>query len=293
MEKKIIGLKNKEYYSYYEQGSGDNVLLLVHGNLSSSSYFLPLIKKIPSNIRTIAVDLRGFGDSTYNNRFNRLKDLADDIKLFLDELKIKKVNIAGWSLGGGVAMEFAAHYPDMTEKLILINSTTHRGYPIFKKDDNMLSIMTEVYSSPEELAEDPILVKPLLNAINNNDNQFIKYIYDATIYTNKKPSDEDNELYINETLKQRNLIDADYALAALNMNDEDSLYSMGEGTIKCITAPVLHFWGDLDRTVPEYMVLDNINAIRSKSKYVKFDECGHSPIVDKLDELTKEILTFI
>src|SRR5690606_11721346 len=100
-----------------------------------------------------------------HKRFKRLKDLADDIKIFLDQLNITKVNIAGWSLGGGVAMEFASHYQDMTNKLILINSTTHRGYPIFKKDSNMMPILTEVYTSPEEMANDPLQVKPVLDAL--------------------------------------------------------------------------------------------------------------------------------
>ena len=292
LEKQYVTLKNGETYAYLEKGTGDKVLVLIHGNLSSSVYYKPLIDRLPEDIRVIAPDLRGFGNSSYQNPFDSLATLATDIQLLLSELKISKAHIAGWSLGGGVAMEFAARYPRSTEKLILINSTTHKGYPIFKKDAQNAPIFTEGYKNKDDMAKDPIQVKPILEAIATENAFFMSYIYDLTIYTNKKPSPEDSQLYIAETLKQRALVDADFALASLNMSDTPNLYAKGDGSIKQIKADTLMFWGTLDKTVPEYMVLDNLKAIPN-AKYVKFDDCGHSPLVDKPDELANEILAFI
>ena len=292
LEKKYVTLKNGETYAYLEKGTGSNVLVLIHGNLSSSVYYMPLIQRLPEDIRVIAPDLRGFGNSSYQNPFDSLATLATDIQLLLSELKISKAHIAGWSLGGGVAMEFAARYPKSTNKLILINSTTHKGYPIFKKDAQNAPIFTEGYKNKEDMAKDPIQVKPILEALATENAFFMSYIYDLTIYSNKKPSPEDSQLYIKETLKQRALVDADFALASLNMSDTPNLYSKGDGSIKQIKADTLMFWGTLDKTVPEYMVLDNLKAIPN-AKYVKFDDCGHSPLVDKPDELANEILAFI
>ena len=291
MEKKFVQLKNGETYAYLEKGVG-KTLLLIHGNLSSSVYYLPLIERLPEDIRVIALDLRGFGDSSYLQRFDSLANLATDVQLFMSELKIDKAVIAGWSLGGGVALEFASRYPRSTEKLILINSTTHKGYPIFKKDKNNAPIFTEGYKSKDELATDPLQVKPILEAIATENAFFMSYIYDLTIYTNQKPSPENSQRYIKETLKQRCLVDADYALACLNMSDTPNLYTKGDGSIKQIKADTLMFWGTLDKTVPEYMVNDNLKALPN-AKYVKFEGCGHSPLVDKPDELTREILNFI
>jgi pimeloyl-ACP methyl ester carboxylesterase len=293
MEKKFVELSNGETYAYLEKGEGDKYLVLVHGNVSSSVYYKPLIDRLPEYIHTIAVDLRGFGDSSYNENVMSLKDLAEDLILFFNKLGIETCNLVGWSLGGGVVMELAAHYPERVEKLILINSTTHKGYPIFKKDSNGQIKLGETYASREELAKDPIQVKPLLDALENKNFGFMKYIYDLTIYTYSKPNDDDNNLYINESLKQRNLVDVDFALANLNMSKEHNLYHKGDGTIFNIKAPVLHFWGSHDKTVPEYMVLDNIKALENQSTYVKFNNCGHSPLVDKPDELTKAILQFV
>jgi pimeloyl-ACP methyl ester carboxylesterase len=113
-----------------------------------------------------------------------------------------------------------------------------------------------------------------------------------TIYTVNKPSDEDYDLYIEDTLKQRNLVDVDYALANLNMGKQSNLYTDGDDTIKDLQAETLIIWGTHDLTVPEQMVKDNVEAIANNT-LVKFDQCGHSPLVDKPDELTETILNFI
>lgn len=293
MNKKYVKLANNETIAYLEKGSGEKTLLLIHGNFSSAVYYQPLFDRLPETIHTYAMDLRGYGDSSYNHRILSLKDFAKDIKLFMDELNIEKAYVVGWSLGGGVVMELAAHYPERVEKLVLINSSTHKGYPVFKKDASGKMIVGSTYRDADEMSCDPIQVKPLLEALNGKNFGFVKYIFDVTIYTVNKPQEADNFIYINESLKQRNLADADYALASQNMSDTPNAYKEGENTIKNITMPVLHFWGTKDITVPESMVMENMHALSKQSTYIKFENCGHSPLVDKPDELTEAILRFI
>lgn len=293
MDKKYVTIANHEQIAYVEQGKGDKKLILIHGNFSSCLYYLPLLKRLPANRHVYAPDLRGYGDSSYKNRVRSLKDFAKDVKLFMDALDIDKAVVVGWSLGGGVAMELAAHYPEKVEKLILINSTTHKGYPVFKKGPDGKMLIGQIYASADEMADDPIQVKPLNDALAAKNFGFVKYIFDLTIYTVNKPTDEENLVYINESLKQRCLPDADFALASQNMSCVPSFYKSGECTIQNITMPTLHFWGDKDITVPEMMIQDNIAALKDHSTYVKFEQCGHSPLVDKPEELTKAILDFI
>ena len=292
MKKKYVNLNNDEKYAYIEKGKGNKNLILVHGNFSSSVYFKPLIELLPDDIHVYAVDLRGFGDSTYNSRVYSLKDLADDIYLFMEKLDINKADVLGWSLGGGVVMEFAVKYPEKLDKLILLNSTSYKGYPVFKKDENNQMKIGEVYSSREEMAKDPVQVKPILDAIEANNKDMIKAIFNMVIYTVNKPEDKDYDLYAEETLKQRNLVDVDFALASLNLGDQTNLYTEGDNSISDIEAETLHIWGTQDKTVPESMIKDNAKAIKN-STYIKFDECGHSPLVDKPKELKKVIIDFI
>lgn len=293
MEKRKIVLKNGEVYHYVEQGAGEKVILLIHGNFSSSLHFTPLFDRLPKDVRVIAPDLRGYGDSTYYRKISSLKDFAEDLHLFLEAKDIKKADVIGWSLGGGVALKFAAQYPEAVEHLVLINSTTHRGYPIFKKDKDGKPLIGQVYESAEEMAKDPVQIMPLLNAQKEGNFDFVSYIFGVTIYTVNKPSEADNKLWITESLKQRNLADADWALANLNMSDQHNLYNAGTNNISKVKAPVLHTWGTQDITVPEYMVLENVNALKKRSKLIVYENCGHSPLVDVPDQLTKDILEFI
>jgi pimeloyl-ACP methyl ester carboxylesterase len=292
MEKKYVKLVNKETYAYLEQGKGNKNLLLVHGNTSSSVYFKPLLERLSEDIHVYAMDLRGFGDSTYEKPIETLQDFADDIYLFMEKLDINKASVLGWSLGGGVVMEFAAKYPKKLDKLILLESASYKGYPVFKKDENNQMIIGEIYESREEMAKDPVQVLPLLNAYQTENIDLIKTIYNMTIYNINKPNEKDFDLYAKETIKQRNLVDVDFALASLNMGNEPTLYSKGDNTIKDIEAETLHIWGSHDLMVPESMVRTNVEAIKD-STFVKFDQCGHSPLVDAPEKLTKTILDFI
>jgi pimeloyl-ACP methyl ester carboxylesterase len=293
MEKKRITLGNGETYAYLESGKGPKTLVLIHGNLSSSLYYEPLIERLPASLHVFAPDLRGFGDSSYVTRVGSLKDLADDLALFLDAVGVAKAAVCGWSLGGGVAMEFAASRPERTEKLVLIDSTTHRGYPIFRKNASLQPVLGQAYASADEMAADPLQVKPVIDAIKAGNAAFLAYIYDLTIYANRKPTPDQSVRWIGETLKQRNLADVDFALATLNMGSEPNFYRAGDGTIGRIVCPTIHFWGELDRTVPETMVRDNIAGIAGPSTYVKYEACGHSPLVDCPDRLAADMNRFL
>ena len=59
----------------------------------------------------------------------------------------------GWSMGGGVAMQFTANHPNFVEKLILVESVGMKGYPIFKKDTNGRPIVSSLVKTKEEIAQ--------------------------------------------------------------------------------------------------------------------------------------------
>jgi pimeloyl-ACP methyl ester carboxylesterase len=286
-------LANGETIRYLEQGSGSNHLVLIHGNLSSSIYYEPLLERLPAHVHVIAPDLRGFGESSYVNRFDSLLELAEDVKALLDHLGIAKAHVVGWSLGGGVAMELAASYPQLVKSLTLLNSTTHKGYPLFQKDEKNKPIIGLAYESKVQLAEDPLQVKPVLDAIAKNNTALMSWIYDVTIYTVKKPTPEQNTKWIAETMKQRCLVDADWALANLNLSALPGYYGNGSNKIQNIACKTLHVWGFQDKTVLEYMLLDNATALKNQSTVIRFEQCGHSPLVDQIEALTQSILEFI
>lgn len=289
MEKKFVSI-GKETIAYLDEGQGE-VVLMIHGNMSSSVHYGPLIQRIKDKYRCIAVDLRGFGDSTYNERFDTLGELAEDVNLVLEALNIPSCYLVGWSNGGGVGLELCARYPEKIKKFFDIEGAGLKGYPLYKKNASFQST-GEPYADKEELASDPMQVAPVLRIFATGDAAMMTAIWDATIYTVSKPSKEDNDAWMAETLKQRNLVDLDWALANLNMSDEATPYGMGDGSIHKITCPVALTMGEKDVVVPDYMVLDNYNALRPNATLLPYENCGHSPMVDCPDKLAEDVCKF-
>lgn len=288
MEKKFISI-GKETIAYLDEGTGP-VVVMVHGNMSSSVHYEPLITRIKDKYRCVAIDLRGFGDSTYNNRFDTLEELADDVNLFTEALGIDSYYLVGWSNGGGVSLKLCAKYPEKVKKFFDIEGAGLKGYPLYKKENYQST--GEPYASKEEMATDPMQVGPVLSIFAKGDTAMMTAIWDATIYTVNKPTTAQNDLWMSETMKQRNLVDLDWALANLNMSDEYTPYGKGDGTIKNIKCPVALTMGEKDVVVPDYMVLDNYNALGSLATLLPYENCGHSPMVDCPDRLAKDVVEF-
>ena len=105
---------------YKEKGNKQNEpLLLLHGNGEDGSYFVNQIEHFSKSYWVIAVDTRGHGKSPRGNELFTIRQFAEDLHNFMDNLNIKKANILGFSDGGNIALIFAMRYPERVNKLIL------------------------------------------------------------------------------------------------------------------------------------------------------------------------------
>ena len=289
MEKKTIDIGG-EVLAYLDEGQGE-VVLMIHGNMSSSVHYEPLISRIKDKYRCIAVDLRGFGDSSYNQRFDTLEELAEDVNTLLEKLGITSVYLVGWSNGGGVSLKLCALHPEKIRKFFDIEGASLKGYPLYVKDEKFQSTGLP-YENKEALAGDPMSVAPMVRVFENQDAAMMAAVWDATIYTVNKPTKEQSDLWISETMKQRNIVDLDWALATLNMSEEHTPYGMGDGSIRKVVCPVALTMGEKDVVVPDYMVMDNYNALKPNVTLLPYENCGHSPMVDCPDRLAADVCAF-
>lgn len=290
MTKKTITLANHENYHYLETNEQqDKTILLVHGNMSSGLHYKPLIERL-DNYHVLAPDLRGFGDSTYHNPINSLEDFADDLKLFLDALHIDKVILVGWSTGGGIGLKFAAKYQDYIEKLVLLESASYRGYPIYEKDEKMQPKLDALYQTKNAMAKDPVQVAPAKQAMDNNNKDFMKAVWEAAIYNVRIPEEED--MYLEESLKQRNLIDVDWALMTFNMSHTSNGVALGDESIDDVQCPVLSIYGKKDLVILQYMFEETVKALTNVKTEI-LEHGSHSPITDDPDTISKVITDFI
>ncbi|ERJ11818.1 intracellular short-chain-length polyhydroxyalkanoate depolymerase [Haloplasma contractile] len=286
-------LENGETLAYRKTGTKEETLLLIHGNMSSSIHYDIVMEELEDDYTIYAVDLRGFGESSYNKPVNSLHDFAKDIELFIKELNIDHFSVIGWSTGGGVALELAADLPQQVMKIILVESVGIKGYPMFKKDETGKPILTERISTKEEIAEDPVQVLPILKAYEMENTDFIRQIWNMTIYTNNKPSEERYERYLKEIIKQRNLVDVDYSLVHFNMTDESNGVADGSGRVNHIKAPVLIIQGEKDLVVPVNFAQETKKHLGQRSELKILKDSGHSPITDQFEAFIDAVREFM
>ena len=104
--------------NYEERGQGFPLILL-HGNGENLTYFKDQIAFFSDEYRVIAVDTRGHGRSPRGIAPFTIRQFADDLREFMEELGIDRAHILGFSDGGNIAAVFAMKYPEKVEKLIL------------------------------------------------------------------------------------------------------------------------------------------------------------------------------
>ena len=100
--------------SYDDVGSG-NAVLFIHGHPFNRTMWAPQLQSLRWKYRTIAPDLRGYGQSSRGSKtVNTLETMARDLVGLLDHLQVARACVVGLSMGGQIAMEFARAFPDRT-----------------------------------------------------------------------------------------------------------------------------------------------------------------------------------
>ena len=104
--------------SYVEKGQGEPLILL-HGNGEDCGYFEHQIEAFSSRYHVYALDTRGHGTTPRGARPFTIRQFAQDLLEFMEEHRIGKAHLLGFSDGGNIAMVFAIRYPERVDKLIL------------------------------------------------------------------------------------------------------------------------------------------------------------------------------
>jgi len=111
----------KVYYEVYGEG---RPLVLLHGAFYTIEMnWAQLIPELSKNRKVIAIEMQGHGHSPYSDRKLSPAMLAKDVEGVMDYLKIDSADVAGYSMGGSVAYQFAVQSPKRLRKLVIISST--------------------------------------------------------------------------------------------------------------------------------------------------------------------------
>lgn len=112
------------HFAYYDSapGAAGPVLVLIHGSPGTSHVMRPLAERLGNGMRILAPDLPGFGASTHALPDYSFRAHARYLRQLLDRLGLERVHLAGFSMGGGVALSLAAIDPARVCSVTMISA---------------------------------------------------------------------------------------------------------------------------------------------------------------------------
>ena len=105
------------HYERYGQG---HPLIILHGLFGSLENWRTLSKTFAQSFAVFALDQRNHGHSPHSEVFNYYA-MMEDVREFIQRHELIPAHVLGHSMGGKVAMQFAVTYPDMVDKLVIVD----------------------------------------------------------------------------------------------------------------------------------------------------------------------------
>ena len=262
---------NEIQVHYREEGKGFPIVL-IHGTASSLHTWNAWTKELKKTNRVIRLDLPAFGITGPNKDADySIKGYTAFLHTFLEKLQLEKFHLAGSSLGGNIAWNYAAEHPTKVEKLILVAAS---GLPTYKPKPSIFKLAKiPVLSSLFLYVTPKILISKNLKEVYADDT---------------KISDELVTRYHNMVLRVGN------RQAFVDRAKADFKLDVKKNTnkLKRIQIPTLLIWGALDRWIP----LDNgkrMDVLIPNSKLVVIPNSGHVPMEEHPKESLKILKSFL
>jgi pimeloyl-ACP methyl ester carboxylesterase len=245
---------------YVEEGNSTENLLLIHGLGASAERWEHVIPQFAKNYRVLVPDLIGFGLSDKPVVDYTTDYLSEFIRKFLKKLGIDSVSIIGSSLGGQIGAEFTYQNNSMVEKLVLISPSG-----IMKHSTPALDayVMAALYPSDSSASN----AFQIMSGSKNIDKKTIKGFVQRMKLPNAKMA---------------------FMSTLLGLKDAEIISEK----LVSIKSPTLIIWGENDPIIPIKYAQSFVSEI-DDCRFVKMENCGHTPYVESPDKFYKIVFDFL
>ena len=245
-------------------------IVLIHGTGSSLHTFDDWTATLSQDYRVIRMDLPAYGlTGPFPNRDYSIDHYVEFVKNFLEQMDVNQCVLGGNSLGGQIAWRFAVAYPEMVEKLILIDAA---GYPFKAKS---IPIAFKVARMP--------IIKNMFTFITPKS---IARSSVENVYADKsKVSDELADRYFELTLRPGN---RQAFIDRLSSAIDPDPYRK----IPNITQPTLVLWGDEDLLIPVEFA-KRFHQDLPNDTLVILQNAGHVPMEEVPERSLEPVLSFL
>ena len=257
---------------YRDEGNPQDSLpvVLIHGTGSSLHTFDAWTATLTEGKRVVRMDLPGFGlTGPFPDRNYSMEHYVEFVAAFLSARNISQCILGGNSLGGQIAWNFTLAYPEMVDKLILIDAA---GYP---GKSNSVPIAFRIARTP--------VLNSILTFITP---RFVVESSVLNVFADKsKVTDELVSRYFDLSLRSGNrqgLIDR------MRMPSDTSLLRQ----IETIAQPTLILWGEEDGLIPVESAY-RFQRDLPNDTLVILKNSGHVPMEENPEETLEAVLRFI
>lgn len=240
-------------------------LALLHGWGLHGGIWQDIVDELSHHWRVTVIDLPGHGMSTMPESDFTLETLTREIAQVLDQ----PTALLGWSLGGMIAMQFAATHPDHVSKLILVAST-----PQFVRTNDWPHAM-----DPQVL---DVFAKHLTQDFQGTVQQFLAL---------QAHGSEDERTTLRQLRKlafSRNAPDPRALQAGLSILGQSNIRPL----LTKVTCPALLIYGQHDRMVPQAVGTDLLDLMPQATLHV-INRAGHAPFLSHPREFYQSITGFL
>ncbi|MGI8579341.1 MAG: alpha/beta fold hydrolase [Solirubrobacteraceae bacterium] len=268
---------------YLDAGEGDRCFVLVHGMGGRWQHWLEAIPTLARHGRVLAIDLPGFGGSERVSRPS-LDGFADAAAALARQLGEQRVMLVGHSMGGPIAVRFAARHADIAEAIVLVGGATYQ----FSELLGLRNVMRFAVQRPRETVA-----------------------IATEIATAGVPAPPSLRRLIVRSPRLRKLVLAPYVLDPVALPaDAAALIVDGAGApgvlpavraiaradpragIDAVRCPIFSLAAGEDRIVP----LADTQAFQRevpRARTVVFDGCGHMPMLERPRAFNTELVKFV
>ena len=262
LERKEIALADGSRIVYLEGGQGEP-LVLVHGFGANKDNFTRVARWLTPRYRVVVPDLTGFGESSHPEDVDYgYAAQAERLRAFVQALRLTGVHLGGNSMGGAIAMSYAAHHPDEVASLWLIDAA---GIPEAPASE-LRRLVEAGQGNPLLVTSEDDFARMMAFAL--SDPPWIpRFAMDVMA----------QERIANQALERR-------------IFDRIALDSVS-ADVRGLGTPALIVWGAEDRVI-DVGTAEVLHRLLPRSQVVVMPHVGHAPMIERPRESAEEYLRF-
>lgn len=250
--------------------SAANPTLCLHGFTGSAASWT-FLNAYLENARLIQVSLLGHGrtDSSESVRRYAMSQQLADLAEILNQLKLHKVNILGYSMGGRIALSFAARYPDRVNKLIL--ESTSPGLRTFKE---RMARLKQDHQLAQKIRHEGLV-------------KFVDFWESIPLFASQKTLSAERQTELREGRLKANPLGLARSLEGIGTGSQPSIWK----ALKHIHLPVLLICGTLDEKFCH--IGKCMQQELKESQFILAEHAGHTVHVEQPHFFGKIVSEFI